>query len=239
MAGILASADGLQAFITPIAHSIASTPSALVHPIETTKSLFTGAAELINSALIAENTPAVTHIRNTGSAIATTPSHEMIFNAGEAAGNLFMTLGPLKIGRGSRFGSTNTAPLAAEKLPAFTADGLPIRYDIPKLYHYTNEVGMNGILESGQLNPSLWRAGTKDVRYGEGQYLTDITPGSLPPANIAQKLIGVPNKYKFTHYVEIDTMGMPVVVGRPGAFVIRNTSPLDVGGRVIGSGRGQ
>lgn len=95
---------------------------------------------------------------------------------------------------------------------------------------------MNGIVESGKLNPSLWRAGTKDVRYGEGQYLTDIVPGSLPPANVAQRLIGVPNKYKFTHDVEIDTMGMPVVVGRPGAFVVRNTSPLDVSGRIIRSG---
>ncbi len=39
---------------------------------------------------------------------------------------------------------------------------------------------MNGIVESGQLNPSLWWAGTKDFLYGEGQYLTDIVPGFLP-----------------------------------------------------------
>ncbi|MEI3614626.1 HYD1 signature containing ADP-ribosyltransferase family protein [Pseudogracilibacillus sp. SO30301A] len=45
--------------------------------------------------------------------------------------------------------------------------------DISKqpLYHYTNENGLNGILSSNKLNPSLKTNNPKDVRYGDGQYL--------------------------------------------------------------------
>ncbi len=42
------------------------------------------------------------------------------------------------------------------------------------LYHYTNEKGMNGIVESKKLNPSLKANNPKDARYGDGQYLFDI-----------------------------------------------------------------
>jgi hypothetical protein len=42
------------------------------------------------------------------------------------------------------------------------------------LFHYTNESGVNGILDSGVLNPSLKSVNPTDVRYGNGQYLTDI-----------------------------------------------------------------
>ena len=46
----------------------------------------------------------------------------------------------------------------------------------PKLYHYTNEAGMQGILDSEALNPSLKAINPNDVRYDNGQYLSDIAP---------------------------------------------------------------
>ena len=99
---------------------------------------------------------------------------------------------------------------------------------------------MKGILESGSLRPSLKAVNPKDARFGDGQYLTDIVPGSRSPASIARELIGRPNKYKFTNYVEIDTMDLPVVVppNRAGVYIIRNDGDLDIINRIIGSGKG-
>jgi hypothetical protein len=47
------------------------------------------------------------------------------------------------------------------------------------LFHYTDEAGQNGILDSGQLNPSLKSVNPADARYGNGQYLSDVQPGSM------------------------------------------------------------
>jgi RHS repeat-associated protein len=104
------------------------------------------------------------------------------------------------------------------------------------LYHYTTEEGMQGIRTSNELRASIWKAGTKDVRYGNGQYLTDIVPGSRSNASLARQLIGIPNKYKFTHFVAIDVAGLEVLEGRTGVFVIRNEGPLDLMGRLVGYG---
>ena len=46
------------------------------------------------------------------------------------------------------------------------------------LYHYTNDKGLKGILSSKQLNPFLKANNPKDARYGNGQYLSDILPGT-------------------------------------------------------------
>ena len=104
------------------------------------------------------------------------------------------------------------------------------------LYHYTNEKGMNGIVESKQLNPSLKANNPKDARYGDGQYLSDIKPNTQTPAGLARKFIHVPNKYKYTHYVEIDVTNLEVIEGREGVFVIPNSSPLDLTDRIISAG---
>ena len=107
---------------------------------------------------------------------------------------------------------------------------------IKTLYHYTNEKGMNGITESNQLNPSLKANNPKDARYGDGQYLSDIKPNMQTPASLAKKFINVPNKYKYTHYVQINVTGLEVIQGRQGVFVIPNNSPLDLTGRIISVG---
>lgn len=95
---------------------------------------------------------------------------------------------------------------------------------------------MNGIVESKELNPSLKANNPKDARYGDGQYLSDNTPGSKTPAQLAKEFINVPNKYKYTNYVEIDTTGLNVVKGRDGVFVIPNDGPLDLINRIVNWG---
>ncbi|WP_276203561.1 HYD1 signature containing ADP-ribosyltransferase family protein [Paenibacillus fonticola] len=105
------------------------------------------------------------------------------------------------------------------------------------LYHYTNEKGANGIFDSNQLNPSLKANNPKDVRYGDGQYLSDIAPETKTPAQLAKQFINVPNKYKYTHYVEIDVSGLEVIKGRDGVFVIPNETALDLIGRIVRSGK--
>ncbi|MGY4397672.1 hypothetical protein ACVWZA_002869 [Sphingomonas sp. UYAg733] len=85
------------------------------------------------------------------------------------------------------------------------------------LYHYTNEAGAAGIAESRSLNPSLWRAGTKDVRYGNGQYVSDFAPGTKTPAQLSREFLGRPfHGDRFTHYVEIDATGLGAIPGRVG-----------------------
>ena len=49
--------------------------------------------------------------------------------------------------------------------------------NIPKrLYHYTTELGRLGILRNKVIYPSLDRGDNTDVRYGEGQYFTNLAP---------------------------------------------------------------
>ena len=61
--------------------------------------------------------------------------------------------------------------------------------EIRTLYHYTNEKGMNGIVESKQLNPSFRANNPKDARYGDGQYLSDIRPDTQTPTRLAKNLL--------------------------------------------------
>ena len=106
------------------------------------------------------------------------------------------------------------------------------------LYHYTNEAGAAGIAESNSLNPSLWKVGTKDVRYGNGQYVSDIVPGTRTPSQLSRDFLGQPFQgNRFTHYVEIDANGLGAIQGRPGVFVIPNEAPLDLTGRLLSSGK--
>ncbi|MHA6194719.1 HYD1 signature containing ADP-ribosyltransferase family protein [Pseudomonas wadenswilerensis] len=112
-------------------------------------------------------------------------------------------------------------------------DGMPSR-----LYHYTDEIGMVGIVDSQVMNPSLKAVNPNDVRYGNGQYFSNITPGSKTPAQLSRAFINNPFQGKrFSNYVEIDTMGLYVVKGRDGVYVIPNETPLDLRGRITGNGR--
>ncbi|SDN04401.1 HYD1 signature containing ADP-ribosyltransferase family protein [Allokutzneria albata] len=106
------------------------------------------------------------------------------------------------------------------------------------MFHYTNEAGQKGILDSGLLYPSLKSVNPKDARYGDGQYVTDVQPGTRTCAQLSRCFVGTPwNGDRFTHYVEIDVRGLNVVRGRDGVFVIPGGGPLDLAGRIISSGK--
>ena len=111
----------------------------------------------------------------------------------------------------------------------------PFGLDI--LYHYTNQSGMEGILQTKVIKPSLKELNPKDVRYGNGQYLSDIVPGTKTPSQLGRQFINVPNKHKYTHYVAIDVSGLDVTKGRDGVFVVRGDTDLDISDRIVGSGK--
>ena len=106
------------------------------------------------------------------------------------------------------------------------------------LFHYTDEAGQSGILASQRLNPSLRSVNPSDARYGDGQYLSDITPGTYSNASLSSRFIRNPYQgARFSHYVEVDVSGLNVVEGRPGVFVVPNEGPLDLTGRIMGWGK--
>jgi len=107
------------------------------------------------------------------------------------------------------------------------------------LYHYTNEKGMQGILDSEEIWPSIKANNPKDVRLGNGHYLSDIEPGTKKPNQLAASFIRTPNKYRFTHYIEIDVSGLRNHQGlnRKDIFVILGDENLDISNRVKSSGK--
>jgi hypothetical protein len=104
-----------------------------------------------------------------------------------------------------------------------------------------NAMGNNNeasILESKSLNPSLKALNPADARYGNGQYLTDILPGTRSGSSLSREFLGLPFQgRRFSNYVEIDVNGLNVIQGRSGVFVVPNESPLDLVGRIISSGK--
>jgi hypothetical protein len=108
------------------------------------------------------------------------------------------------------------------------------------LFHYTTEEAQKRILESGQLNPSLKADNPSDARYGNGQYLTNIAPGTKTGAQLSRALVGNPFQgARFTHYLGIDVTGLNVVEGRAAVFLVPNDEPLDLSGRIVDCGANQ
>lgn len=106
-----------------------------------------------------------------------------------------------------------------------------------RLFHYTSERGLQGILTSRSLLPSLVALNPSDARYGDGQYLSDFVPGTKSLGALSRAFLGFPFQgRRFTHYVEIDVRGLDLVSGRQGVWVALNSDSLDVTGRIIGFG---
>jgi hypothetical protein len=107
------------------------------------------------------------------------------------------------------------------------------------LYHYTNKAGQDAIVDSGTLNPSLKALKPQDARLGDGQYLSDIEPGTKTCGQLARCFFGTPwGGQRFTNFVKIDVRGLGLVTDptRPGVYLIPNSGPLDISSRIAGYG---
>ena len=108
---------------------------------------------------------------------------------------------------------------------------------MPTLFHYTSQAGIQGIVSSGVLWASKKATNPRDVRYGDGQYLTDILPSTMNVAQLSRALIGHPFQgRRFTHFVEIEVSGLIINKPRQHVFVIHNSDALDVSQRIVSTG---
>ncbi len=104
-------------------------------------------------------------------------------------------------------------------LETITGDGGPAAEDAGSgaartLSHYTDEAGQKGFVDSGQLNPSLRELNPNDARYGNGQYLSDIKPGTMTSNQLSHAFLGAPFwGSRFTNFAEIDVTGRIVSWG--------------------------
>ena len=108
---------------------------------------------------------------------------------------------------------------------------------VKTLYHYTDNKGLEGILKSGKLNPSLKANNINDARYGDGQYFSDIKPGVLSNGQLGRKFINRPNQYKFTNYIEIEASKLNLIKGRDGVYLNPSTEPLDISRLIKSAGK--
>ncbi|UWP90914.1 hypothetical protein K3J57_15205 (plasmid) [Aliiroseovarius crassostreae] len=105
------------------------------------------------------------------------------------------------------------------------------------MFHYTDDAGLVGILGSQTLLPSTKAANPNDAFYGDGQYVSDIVPGTRTNAQLSRTFVGMPFQgSRFKNFVAIDVTGLPVVNGRPHVYVIPNEGPLPLAGRIIAAG---
>ncbi len=106
------------------------------------------------------------------------------------------------------------------------------------MYHYTSAQGYHGILQTSCIDPSLKANNPKDARFGEGQYISDIIPGTKRPSQLSMIFFGIPWAGKrFTHHINIDVTGLDVIFGRKHVYLIRNHQPLDITKRLTGHGK--
>lgn len=106
------------------------------------------------------------------------------------------------------------------------------------LYHYTNEAGYNGILDTRKINPSIEGGRRGDARYGSGVCLTDIAPNSMSYEDLSVKLYGKNNKrISYTYYyIALDVSDLVLKYGRENVYVHLTTTPLDIGNRLVNAG---
>ena len=106
------------------------------------------------------------------------------------------------------------------------------------LFHYTSELRLTAILQTQCLQPSLATSNPRDVRYGPGQYLSDMPPGVMTSTQLSRLFIGHPFQgERFTHFIAVDVTGLQVIAGRSHVFVRAGIDSLPLAGRLVGFGR--
>ena len=106
------------------------------------------------------------------------------------------------------------------------------------LHHYTSEAGYAGISTSKVIRPSLRANNPKDARYGDGQYLSDIPPGTKTIGQLSMLFFGIPwGGKRFTHFFSLDVTKLEVTFGRKHVYVVKNSGNLTISDRVIQHGR--
>jgi hypothetical protein len=144
----------------------------------------------------------------------------------------------------SREDETNTNPQVVTPALADFSSPDPNCFDPENkpesLYHYTSQKGYEGIRSSNELWPSTKAANPLDARYGNGQYFSDIVPGTKTPAQLSRSFINNPFQgNKFDHYVEIDVSDLNVSKCRDNVYLIPNEGSLNLTGRIINGGKVQ
>jgi hypothetical protein len=81
-------------------------------------------------------------------------------------------------------GAAKVASASKVKPPTGAVKDVP-GAGLRKLYHYTDEAGLNGILNEGKLNPSLKALRPSDV---------DIPPGTMEPKKLSGALVRNPHQ---------------------------------------------
>ena len=108
------------------------------------------------------------------------------------------------------------------------------------LFHYTSDEGLAGILGSQALLPSTRAANPADARYGDGQYFSNILPGTMSNAQLSRRFVNLPFQgNKFKNFVAVDVTGLPVRQPdptRPDVWVLNNEAPLPLAGRIVAAG---
>lgn len=106
------------------------------------------------------------------------------------------------------------------------------------LHHYTSESGYEGIKSSKVIRPSLRANNPKDARFGDGQYLSDILPGTKTLGQLSMLFFGIPwSGKRFTHFFSLDVSGLNVTFGRPHVYVVKNSGNLGISGKIVQHGR--
>jgi HYD1 signature containing ADP-ribosyltransferase len=106
------------------------------------------------------------------------------------------------------------------------------------LYHYTSEAGYTSIKTSHVIWPSLRANNPKDARYGDGQYLSDIRPGTKTKGQLSMIFFGVPWCGKrFSHFFGLNVSGLEVTFGRSHVYVVKNSGNLSIKDRIVQHGQ--
>jgi hypothetical protein len=121
--------------------------------------------------------------------------------------------------------------------PAAAAPGTGADAMFRTLWHYTTAEGLSGILATRQLNPSLKERDPRDARYGDGQYMSDIRPGTHTLSQLSRRFVRFPfSGSRFTHYVEVNVADLEVVRCREHVFLAPGSEPLGLEGRLVSWG---